>query len=337
MGAINPIVEARYYHKEGDIYVCDLCPHRCRIPVGGIGRCIARKGEENMLSAYNYGRVSSIAVDPIEKKPLYHFYPKSKIFSIGGIGCNMSCKNCQNYSISISVIGKKRTTYETPEEIISLCRREKLDAIAFTYNEPFIWFEYIMDIMTCDPDLKYVIVSNGLINEEPLKEICKHADAMNIDIKGFTDEFYMKVCGAHLDDVLRSTKIIFKEKVHLELTYLVIPGYNDSEDEIRKFSLWVRNELSENVPVHFSRFHPDFEMMDIPMTPVETILACRDIADSCGLNYVYVGNILSDDGSDTYCPECGTAVIKRLGYLVDIVALDGCRCACCKNRLPIIR
>lgn len=337
MAVINPNIEARYYSEKDGVYICELCPHECRIPVGGFGRCGARKGDETKLIAYSYGKVSSLCVDPIEKKPLYHFRPKSKIFSVGGIGCNMSCKHCQNYSISMSPIGKKRTTYESPEELVALCRREGSDSIAFTYNEPVIWFEYILDIMKCDPDLTCVIVSNGLVNEAPLRELCKITAAVNLDIKGFTDEFYMKICGAHLGDVLRSAEIIFEEGVHLELTYLVIPGYNDSEEEIKKFSLWVRDTLSPDVPVHFSRFHPDNEMMTVPMTPAETILRSREIAMDNGLNYAYAGNILTDDASDTYCPECGTAVIKRIGYLVDLVGLNGDRCGCCRHRLNIIR
>ena len=337
MAVINPNVEAEHYHKEGDNYVCDLCPHRCRIAEGAFGRCSARKGDETKLLAYNYGRVSSFGVDPIEKKPLYHYYPKSKIFSIGGIGCNMSCKHCQNYAISMSPAGKKRTTYESPEDIISVCRREGLDSIAFTYNEPMIWFEYIMDIMRTDRDLRYVLVSNGLVNEDPLREISKRTDAMNIDIKGFTDEFYMKICGAHRDDVLRSAEIIKEEKVHLELTYLIIPGYNDTETEIKKFSEWIRDNLTPDTPVHFSRFHPDFEMMNVPITPVDTMFKCREISKECGLEYVYIGNVLTDEASDTYCPECGALVIRRTGYLVDIVALNGRRCALCKQSLPIIR
>ncbi|MDR0887575.1 MAG: AmmeMemoRadiSam system radical SAM enzyme [Candidatus Methanoplasma sp.] len=337
MGAINPVIEASYYRRDGAGYVCELCPHRCRIPVGGFGKCGSRKGEEDMLVAYNYGRVSSIAVDPIEKKPLYHYYPKSKIFSIGGIGCNLSCKNCQNYAIAMSPTGKKRTTYESPEDIVSLCRKEKFDVLAFTYNEPTIWFEYIMDIAAYDPDLKLVIITNGMINEAPLRDLCKVSDAMNVDVKGFTDDFYMKVCGGHLADVMRTCEIVYEEKVHLEITYLVIPGYNDSEEEISRFCLWVRDSLSADVPIHFSRFHPDFEMMHVPMTPVDTLLACRETAMESGIEYAYIGNVLTDDGSDTYCPECGSLVIRRTGYLIDLVALDGNRCARCKHKLNIIR
>ncbi|MCL1811138.1 MAG: AmmeMemoRadiSam system radical SAM enzyme [Methanomassiliicoccaceae archaeon] len=330
-------MEARHYHRDGDACVCDLCPHRCRIPADGFGKCLSRKEEGGKLIANNYGKVSSFSVDPIEKKPFYHYYPKSKIFSIGGIGCNMSCKHCQNYSISMSPSGRKRTTYESPEEIVAFCRKERFDAIAFTYNEPIIWFEYIMDIVEEAPDLRCVLVSNGLICEEPLRELCKVTDAMNIDIKGFTDEFYMKVCGAHLADVMRSTEIVCQEGVHLELTYLVIPGYNDTEEEIEQFSSWVRDKLSPETPVHFSRFHPDYEMMDVPITPVETLFKCRETAMECGIEYVYVGNVLSDDASDTYCPNCGALVIRRTGYLVDLVGLNGDRCAQCRERMRIKR
>jgi len=296
---------------------------------------MSRKGEEDKLIANNYGKVSSFNVDPIEKKPFYHYYPKSKIFSIGGIGCNMSCRHCQNWSISASPSGRKRTTYESPEEIVAFCRKERFDAIAFTYNEPIIWFEYIMDIVKEAPDLRCVLVSNGLVCEEPLRDLCRVTDAMNIDIKGFTDDFYMKVCGAHLEDVKRSSEIINEEGVHLELTYLVIPGYNDKESEIEKFSEWVRDDLSPETPVHFTRFHPDFEMMNVPITPLETMFMCREAAMECGLEYAYVGNVLTDEASDTYCPNCGAVVIRRTGYLVDLVGLNGDRCAQCRHRMNI--
>ncbi|MBO4763111.1 MAG: AmmeMemoRadiSam system radical SAM enzyme [Candidatus Methanomethylophilaceae archaeon] len=337
MAVINERVEARYYERDGDAYICGLCPHKCRIAVGKYGRCGARRADEDMLVAYSYGKVSSLCVDPVEKKPLFHYRPGSRCFSVGGVGCNMSCKHCQNYAISMLPSGKKRTTYERPDELVALCRKERQDAVAFTYNEPMIWFEYILDVMKADPDLECIIVSNGLICEEPLKELCKVADAMNIDVKAFTDEFYSKVCGAHLDDVLRSVVTVYESGVHLELTYLVIPGYNDSEEEVGRFCEWVRDTLSEDVPVHFTRFYPDNEMMDVPWTPVETVMRCREIGMEKGLNYVYVGNTLTDDADDTYCPECGTAVIKRLGYLVDIVSLDGDRCSCCKHKLNIVR
>ena len=336
MASINPRKEAAYYTREEDSYSCGLCPHHCRIPVDGYGRCGSRRGDADILVAYSYGKVSSICVDPIEKKPLYNFRPRSRIFSVGGIGCNMFCKHCQNYAISMSPSGKKRTTYESPEELVGLCRSERMDAIAFTYNEPMIWYEYIMDVAECDPDLTCVLVTNGLAEEGPLRDLCKVSSAMNIDVKGFTDGFYMKVCGAHLEDVLSSAKTVHEEKVHLELTYLVIPGYNDSEDELTRFSEWVRDELSGEVPVHFTRFHPDNELTDIQWTPVETLMRAQDLAFGAGLSYVYVGNVLNQGAADTYCPECGNVVIKRLGYMVDIVGLDGTRCSNCRKALNII-
>ena len=290
-----------------------------------------------MLVAYTYGKVSSLAIDPVEKKPLYHYKPGSRIFSVGGIGCNMTCKHCQNYAISLSPTGKKRTTYETAEELVTMCRRERSDSIAFTYNEPMLWPEYITDVMDADPGLSCVLVTNGLVNEDALEDLCRVTDAMNIDVKGFTDEFYMRVCGAHLEDVLKTVKYVFRSKVHVELTYLLIPDYNDSAEEIGRFAEWVRDELSTDVPVHFTRFHPDNEMNNVPWTPLEKIFEARDIAMDIGLNYVYAGNILSEEANDTYCPECGTVVIKRIGYLVEISALDGDRCSSCRTRLNIIR
>ncbi|MDD2626314.1 MAG: AmmeMemoRadiSam system radical SAM enzyme [Candidatus Methanomethylophilus sp.] len=333
---INPNVEAKYWHSDGKEVVCDLCPHRCRLPVGAFGRCSARKNVDGKLVAYSYGRISSIAVDPIEKKPLYHFHPGTRIFSVGGVGCNMHCRYCQNYSISMSSIGKKRTTFKSPEDLVALCRQQKFDQIAFTYNEPGIWIEYILDVMACDPDLDLVLVTNGLLNEQPLKDLCKVTKAMNIDVKAFNDRFYDNLCGAKLDDVKKSCKTVFDAGVHLELTYLVIPGYNDKHEELLRFITWVRDTLSPDVPVHFTRFHPDYEMINVPMTPVETLLLCKSDAEENGLNYAYVGNVLADDATDTYCPECGAAVIKRTGYMVDIVGLDSDRCAACKHKLNIV-
>lgn len=330
-------VESRFYRRDGDAYVCGLCPHACRLRPGQYGRCGSRRADEDMLVAYSYGKVSSICVDPIEKKPLYNYKPRSRCFSVGSVGCNMTCKHCQNYAISMLSFGKKRTTYESPQELVDMCRREGLDIIAFTYNEPMIWFEYIMDIMRIAPDLHLVLVTNGLICEEPLRQLCAVTDAVNMDVKGFTEEFYVRVCGAHLDDVLRSAEIVHEEGVHLELTYLVIPGYNDSEDEVRMFCEWVRDTLDAEVPVHFTRFHPDNELTDVQLTPVETVMRCREIGISCGLHYVYVGNTVTEDADNTYCPGCGAVVVRRLGYLVDIVGLDGDRCSACGRRINIVR
>jgi pyruvate formate lyase activating enzyme len=292
---------------------------------------------EGKLVAYNYGRISTMAVDPIEKKPLYHFHPGTSIFSIGGIGCNMHCDYCQNYSISQSPIGKKRTTYKSPADLVEFCRQQGYTQMAFTYNEPSIWYEYIRDTMDLAPDLDVVLVSNGMINEDPLKELCKGIKAINIDVKSFKDEFYKNLCGGDLEAVKSSCEIAYASKVHLELTYLVIPGYNDTVDEVLKFVKWAHEHLSPDIPIHFTRFHPDYNMMAVRTTPVDTLLKLQKVAEDNGMHHVYVGNVLTDDGSNTYCPECGEMVIRRTGYRVHVSGLSGNRCSYCGHRLNIIR
>jgi pyruvate formate lyase activating enzyme len=249
----------------------------------------------------------------------------------------MDCKHCQNYSISQSASGKKRTTYESPEELVQMFRNERMDTVAFTYNEPMIWFEYMIDVMECAPDATYLLVTNGFINEKPLRELCKHISAMNIDVKGFTEGFYERVCSGRLEDVLNTARTAFSLGVHIELTYLIIPGHNDSDAEIRDFIGWVMKDLSPDVPVHFTRFHPDNIMNNVPWTPPETLLKAMNTAEDMGLNNVYVGNIVSEEGSDTYCPECGAVVIRRTGYTVNIVALEGLRCKGCGRKLYMVR
>ena len=338
MGAISPVsIEARYYAKEGDKYKCQLCPHGCLIGIGDIGRCGTRRGERDYLEANTYGRVSSIGYDPVEKKPLYHFHPKEKTFSVGSIGCNMRCRHCQNYAISQSFSGKKRSTYKSPEEIAEMCRSDGMDIIAFTYTEPTTWLEYILDVKKCAPDLKFILVTNGLVNEKPLEDLISVTDAFNIDVKGFTDDFYANICGARLSDVLRTVKRVFDSGKHLELTYLVIPGHNDTEKELREFCRWIITNLSRDVPVHFTRFHPDNEMLDVPWTPESTLEMARDTAMSMGLRYIYIGNVMTETGSNTVCPNCGNIAVSRLGYLVDLDGLDGTRCSKCGTQLPFVR
>ena len=337
MANIDSRIEAAYCERDGDAFVCGLCPHHCRIGEGQTGRCMARRAEGGKLFASSYGKVTSMCVDPMEKKPLYNYMPGKRCLSIGGAGCNMRCLHCQNFAISSIPTGRRRSTYVSPEDLVAHCRREGLGVIAFTYNEPMIWYEYIRDVAAVDPDIRIVLVTNGLACEGPLRDLCRIADAMNIDVKGFTEEFYMRECGAHLRDVLDSVRIVFSEGVHLELTYLVIPGRNDSEDEVRAFCSWVASELSSDVPVHFTRFHPDYKLTDVPWTPVETVLRCREIGIEEGLNYVYVGNIIAEGPGDTFCPRCGRPVIRRFGFSVDASELDGPRCSNCGFDLGIVR
>lgn len=315
-------------------FVCGLCPHGCRISPGNYGRCGSRYNDGNELIACTYGKVSSLCIDPIEKKPLYHFHPGSDILSIGSIGCNMSCRHCQNHGISVpgtSVI----TEYVSPEELASICRREGLGQIAFTYNEPTIWYEYIRDFKRMY-DGEIVLVTNGLASPEAFEDLCSFSDAMNIDVKGFTDDFYRKVCGAHLDDVLRSVKTAFEHKVHIEITYLLIPGHNDSENELRSFSKWVREDLSNDVPVHLTRFHPDHLMTDVPATPFDTMMNAKEIASEEGLNFVYLGNVIAEGAGDTFCPECGKKVVGREGFSVRMLGAENGTCPNCGRSLNMI-
>jgi len=330
-------IEARYYRREGDSYICELCQQKCFIKQGEFGYCGTRRADPDILVSNSYGKLSSLSVDPIERMNLYHYRPHTKCFSVGSVGCNMSCKFCKNYSIAKLTIGKKRATYKSPEELVEMCRDEGLDAICFTYNEPTAWFEYILDVAKAAPDMHLCMMTNGLINDGPLRELCEVIEAMSIDVKAFSNEFYKDVCDAQMRDVQNTIRTAFLRGVHLELNYLVIPGMNDSDEEVGNFCQWVKNELSEDVPIHFSKFQPDYEMRDVQMTPVESLLHCRDIGLETGLNYVYVGNTLIDDADDTVCPECGEVVVKRLGYSTNTVSLNGDKCARCGHSLNMVR
>ncbi len=327
-------VEARYYRREGDAYICELCQQKCFIRQGEFGYCGTRRADEDILVSNSYGKISSLCVDPIEKMNLYHYKPHSKCLSVGSVGCNMSCQYCKNYPIAKLTIGKKRATYKSPEELVQMCKDEGMDTIVFTYNEPMVWFEYIMDVAGLAPELDIVLMTNGLINDGPLRELCEVVDAMSIDIKTFDPKTYKSMCESEMRDVLGTARTVIARGVHTEFNYLVIPGINDSDREVRSFCKWV-TEQSKDIPVHFSRFQPDYEMRDVPLTSVDSLLKCRDIGMDCGLNYVYVGNTLIDDADDTVCPECGELVVTRLGYSAHLVSLDGDRCARCHHPLNI--
>ncbi len=330
-------VEAQYYRREGEAFVCELCQQKCFIRDGEFGLCGTRRADNDILVSNNYGKISSLSVDPIERVNLYHYKPHSKCFTVGSVGCNMNCRYCKNYSFAKLTIGKKRATFKSPEDIVQMCKDEDVDTIAFTYNEPMVWFEYIMDIAKIAPELNIVLQTNGWVNDGPLKELCSVVDAMSIDIKAFDRALCKEICDGELKDVMINTHTVIEKGVHVELNYLVIPGINDSDEMITAFCKWVNKELSEDIPVHFSRFQPDYEMRDVPMTPVDSLLHCRDIGMECGLNFVYVGNTLLDDADDTICPKCGEVTIKRLGYSANIVAMDGGKCARCGCSLNIIR
>jgi len=331
--------EASFWEKIKDSKVkCNLCSHKCRINNGDVGICGVRKNEEGRLFSLIYGSFSSMAVDPIEKKPLYHFYPGSSVFSMGTVGCNFKCLHCQNADISTADTSFSYMREITPEESVKLAKERGCQGIAFTYNEPGIWYEFTLDSarLAKENDLYTCYVTNGYISKEPLEEISAFLDAMNIDVKAFTEGFYKKVCKARLEPVLETCVLAKKLGIHIELTYLVIPGYNDSLNEIEKFCRWVVENLDENVPVHFSRFHPDHDMLDVPATPMNTMKNVYDIVIKSGLKFVYLGNVPSGDYENTFCPNCGNLCVERSFFDVKLKGLDKNKCSKCGNTLPFI-
>lgn len=324
--------EAMYYKKAEDGAVnCFLCPHNCRIAEGRTGTCRVRKNIGGNLYSMNYGRISSAGLDPIEKKPLYHFYPGSFIFSIGSIGCNFRCKFCQNWQIAqIADVPVEEVTFEN---IIRTAKGQNNNiGIAYTYNEPSIWYEYIFDCarLAHKSGLKNVLVTNGFIEKGPLDDILPFIDAVNIDVKAYTDEFYRELTSGSLAPVKQTVEAVSK-KCHLEVTTLIIPGINDDENEIEQLAGWI-SSIGKEIPLHLTRYYPNY-MLDIPTTPVETVKRARAIAMK-HLDYVYTGNIIDRDGSNTYCPQCGQAVIKREGYRTQIF-LENKKCIKCGKDIPI--
>lgn len=282
---------AQYFEKiEDDKVHCFLCPHHCVIRPGNVGACRARKNIGGELYSLNYGRIASVALDPIEKKPLYRFEPGSMILSAGTFGCNLKCSFCQNWSIAHK---DARTVEITPEELADKAKELKDEGnvgLAYTYNEPSIWYEFVLDTakLAHRKDLKNVMVTNGFIEKEPLRELLHHIDAMNIDVKGYTASFYRDICKGVLDDVKRTVEMA-AEKCHVEITTLVIPGLNDAVEEIDALSRWLAG-ISEEIPLHLSRFFPNYEMQDVPATPRETLVKAQETAMRY-LKHVYLGNV----------------------------------------------
>ncbi len=329
--------ESLLYDKLEDSKVkCKTCAWRCLLKEGKMGFCGVRENRGGVLYALNYGLVSSANVDPIEKKPLYHFYPGSKVFSLGTVGCNFRCLHCQNYSISQVPLGDvdRDLAVYSPEQAVTMAKDLGCRGLAWTYNEPAIWFEYTYDSarLAKAQDLYTVYVTNGYMTSEALEMISPFLDAMNVDVKGFRESFYKKVCKTRLKPVLETVERAHKLQIHLELTYLVIPTLNDSEEEISDFVDWVEG-VSPEIPVHFSRFHPDYLLTDVPSTPLKTLEDAWALA-SKKLQYVYVGNVPAHKAENTFCPECNSLLIERAGYNTRIVGLTGGSCKRCKKPIP---
>jgi len=332
------IKEASFWRREEGKVRCLLCPHQCLIPEGGRGRCKVRENRGGRLFTLIYGSASSVAIDPIEKKPLYHFYPGSYALSFGTAGCNLSCKHCQNHTISMARPEDIYLREFEVDEPALLAKRHGCKSISWTYNEPTIWHEFTVDAsrIAKREGICVTYVSNGYINEDPLKEIGKYLDAINIDVKAFSDSFYREVSGGHLEPVLNTCRLVKELRIHLEVTYLIIPTKNDSMDEIGKFCDWVIDELGEDTPIHFTRFFPHYKMTDLPPTPLDTLSEAFNLAKGKGLKYVYIGNVVHGDYDNTYCPSCGNLLIERYGFSSVIKGLKRDRCSNCGERINII-
>ena len=311
-------VKTRYWHRLDDGRIqCDLCPRACKLKHGQRGLCFVRACEDDQIVLTTYGRSSGFCIDPIEKKPLNHFYPGTSVLSFGTAGCNLACKFCQNWDISKSREMDTLADAASPDTLALTANKMGCQSIAFTYNDPIIFHEYAIDVaQAChEQGVKTVAVSAGYVCEEPRAEFYQHIDAVNIDLKAFTEEFYYKITGSHLAAVLDTLKYIKQEtNVWLEITTLIIPGENDSEKEINQMSEWISTELGPDVPLHFSAFHPDWKMRDKPRTTLESLKRARSIAIMNGLNYVYTGNVHDQEGDTTFCSKCGEELIIRDWY-----------------------
>lgn len=327
---------AKYWQPaENGAVKCVLCPHRCRIAEGARSRCFGRVNHGGTLIAETWGRPVAMQVDPIEKKPLNHFLPGSRILSLGTVGCNLACRFCQNWDLSHPGPGMDPAGREVrPEEVAAMAVRGGIPSVAATYNEPTVWAEYALDIADAchEQGLRMVAVTSGYFSAESRLDFFRKMDAVNVDLKSFRDDFYKQFCGARLAPVLETLEAIRKETdCWLEVTTLLIPGLNDSEAELNELTGWVAEHLGVGTPLHLSAFHPDGELRDRSATPPETLRRARTMAQKNGLRHVYAGNVLGEeDATATWCPDCGAHLIDREGFRSNRVRMDaGGRCAAC--------
>lgn len=331
--------DALHYQKQSDeTVICTLCNHHCHISKGKTGRCGVRRNQSGRLIAETYACVSAEAVDPIEKKPLYHFLPGTRSYSLGSVGCNFSCSHCQNWQISQAKTAESTMRTVMPEEGIRRALTHQCRSISWTYNEPTMWYEYTRDMghHAHTQGLATVYVTNGYMTEEAAIEIAPDLNAWRVDIKAFSDDFYRSICKARLQPVLDSTARMYELGIHIETVTLIIPGLNDSMEEITELIQWVIDTLGPDTPMHFTRFHPDYHMTDRQATPINTLEKIYERAKDLGLHHPYLGNVSGHPYEHTYCPDCGALVINRKGYQVTMGGLNRDRCAQCNTRIAMI-
>ncbi len=329
--------EARYCSSDGKVVACALCPNACRIAPGARSRCRVRVNVDGALHTLVYGNPAAVHVDPIEKKPLYHFHPTSQALSVGFAGCNFQCLNCQNWELSQNPPEELRCHSLFPEEAVSLALQRGCRSIAYTYNEPSVVYEYMLDTARAAraQHVANVWVTNGYLNPEPLEELCGALDAANVDLKSFSEETYRVLNSGRLQPVLDTLKLLREHGVWFEITTLMVPTYSDSIDMVRRMCGWILSELGPDYPLHLSRFHPQYRLDHLPSTPPSTLIKARATAVEEGLHYVYIGNYRSASGeeSNTYCPACGALVVERVGYTVARLDISHGACRHCGEKI----
>jgi len=331
-----PLKEAMFYAKlENKTVQCHICPRNCIIPVGRRGFCGVRENRDGTLYVLSYGKLVAIHIDPIEKKPLFHFLPSSTAFSIATAGCNLRCKFCQNWEISQRKPEEVNYSYIEPTDLVKKVKESGSPTIAYTYTEPTVFYEYMLEVAKLAKKEGYrnIMHSCGYINEEPLRELMKYLDAANIDLKGFSEDYYSKLSEATLEPVLNTLKLLKKGGVHLEITNLLLPGFNDDPDTVTKMCLWIKENLGPDTPLHFSRFFPMYKLLSLNPTPLESLERARKIALDSGLKYVYIGNMAGHPAENTYCPKCKQLLIERRGYFILQNNIQDGKCKYCGEKI----
>ncbi|HWR14051.1 MAG TPA: AmmeMemoRadiSam system radical SAM enzyme [Terriglobales bacterium] len=329
--------EAAFYQKlQNKLVQCKLCPRECVVPDGQRGFCRVRENRGGTYYTLVYSRVVAAHIDPIEKKPFFHFLPGTRAFSVASGGCNVNCKFCQNWQISQARPEELEAQYLPPKGIASGARVNRCASVAYTYSEPIVFWDYVMDAAEAGhkEDVRSVMVSNGFIQEQPLRSLCERLDAIKIDLKSFSETYYRDVVRGELKPVLNSISTVRRHGKWLEIVYLTVPTMNDSDAEFRNMARWVKTELGPDVPVHFTRFYPLYLLKNLPPTPVETLERAKAIADSEGLHYVYIGNVPGHKAENTYCPKCRQLLIERTGFSVATMNVKAGKCNKCAQVIP---
>lgn len=328
--------EALFYSVTPRGVKCGICPNECTLKEGELSECRNRINTGGKLYTLAYGNPCAVHVDPVEKKPLLHFLPQSQAFSIATAGCNLACLNCQNWAISQTSPDKTRNYDLLPPAVVREAGNNDCLSIAYTYSEPITFYEYVYDTskLAREQGIKNILVSNGYINEKPLRQLCRYTDAANIDLKSFDDNIYLKLNGGKLDPILNTLKIMKEEGVWLEITNLVIPGWTDNFDMIRSMCDWLVKNGLDSYPLHFSRFHPQYKLTRLPSTPVSILVKAREIAMSAGMKFVYIGNAPGTNAENTFCPGCKKMVVERKGFKIINNYLKDGHCSFCNEKIP---